>query len=751
MLVIVEVVVLGVHELVVVRLLVEGVVDDDVLVGDQVARRPREVLGVDVGEQRSGLLVPAGGLEGSGTSSEDPQREVTLLRRQLVEDDERGVVLTEVRPGTADDERQLELRGRVQLVGLGGRGQGDRTLRPAETTLGVGHDRQVLGRAVQTADGPQLAQRLGISPGGVRSDAGGFPDDVDATATTDGCLRVLVSELGVDVEQAPGHDEVLADALGVLLAQATQTLTGVLGELAEVHVLGDLRLRDARLGRALVTSRTRPAVEPVVTPGSPTVPLERRASTPVTTVVPTEPALTTVATGAVTTVVTAEATLATVAATVATLAGVVTTEPTGTVIAAEAALTAVATTRSVTTVIPAETALTAVPAAVAALAGVVTTEPTGTVIAAEAALTAVATTRSVTTVVTAEATLTAVPAAVATLAGVVTTEPTGTVIAAEAALTVAATRSVTTVIPAETAVAALPARGIATVVPAEAALTTVAAAEPALAGIVTTEAAGTVIATEPALTTVAATRSVTTVIPAETARTVVPTEPTGPLVAVVAAETALTTVPTTEPTLAGIVTTETAVAAVTRVRAATAIVAVSAGTVLVARPRASTGTVTARLPAIARRASAGTGSTTLVVSARASLAALATLLTGGIVHDGPLKGSASAKILPRGPAQHLRRWHCSRGFCAYMRKTPQRGWGVFREGCPAASYSPTPSPGQYHRRCEAELPGSEWDRAFPSRYDRRNSVELFGFPVCRPRSLGWWGGCPFLGNRTVDA
>jgi hypothetical protein len=43
--------------------------------------------------------------------------------------------------------------------------------------------------------------------------------------------------------------------------------------------------------------------------------------------------------------------------------------------------------------------------------------------------------------------------------------------------------------------------------------------------------------------------------------------------------------------------------------------------------------------------------------------------------------------------------------------------------CPAASYSPTPSPGQYHRRCRAELPGSEWDRAFPPRYDHRNTVE----------------------------
>ena len=73
-----------------------------------------------------------------------------------------------------------------------------------------------------------------------------------------------------------------------------------------------------------------------------------------------------------------------------------------------------------------------------------------------------------------------------------------------------------------------------------------------------------------------------------------------------------------------------------------------------------------------------------------------------------------------------------------MRKTPHRGCGVFREGCPAASYSPTPSPGQYHRRCRAELPGSEWDRAFPLRYDRRNFIELLGFvvPVSREPHSG---------------
>src|SRR5690606_27687372 len=41
----------------------------------------------------------------------------------------------------------------------------------------------------------------------------------------------------------------------------------------------------------------------------------------------------------------------------------------------------------------------------------------------------------------------------------------------------------------------------------------------------------------------------------------------------------------------------------------------------------------------------------------------------------------------------------------------------------AASYSPTGSPLQYHRRCQAWLPGSEGDGAFHLRDDRRNTMK----------------------------
>src|SRR6186997_2372893 len=47
---------------------------------------------------------------------------------------------------------------------------------------------------------------------------------------------------------------------------------------------------------------------------------------------------------------------------------------------------------------------------------------------------------------------------------------------------------------------------------------------------------------------------------------------------------------------------------------------------------------------------------------------------------------------------------------------------------PAATYSPTQSPRQYHRRRRASLPGSGWDRVFPLRYGHRNGVS----DRCRP-------------------
>ena len=165
-------------------------------------------------------------------------------------------MLTQVGTSPAHHERQLELRRRVQRVGLRGRRERDRALGTPEAALGVGHDRQVLRGPVEPTHGPQFTQRLRVAPGGVRGDAGGLAHDVDAPAATHGSLGVLVRELGVDVQETARHDEVLADALSVLLAQAAEPLTRILGELTEVHVLGDLRLLDPRLGRPLRPCRT---------------------------------------------------------------------------------------------------------------------------------------------------------------------------------------------------------------------------------------------------------------------------------------------------------------------------------------------------------------------------------------------------------------------------------------------------------------------------------------------------------------
>jgi hypothetical protein len=81
------------------------------------------------------------------------------------------------------------------------------------------------------------------------------------------------------------------------------------------------------------------------------------------------------------------------------------------------------------------------------------------------------------------------------------------------------------------------------------------------------------------------------------------------------------------------------------------------------------------------------------------------MVCGGAPHDPSLRvvgGEPSACVL--GYEEHERA----------ARRRP------VRDDVPAATYSPTQSPRQYHRRGRALLPGSGWDRVFPLRHGHRN-------------------------------
>src|SRR5690606_14463266 len=133
-------------------------------------------------------------------------------------------------------------------------------VRTPEPALAVGLDGSVSVDAREPADRPQLAQRLGVAPGGEGGERRGLADDVDTPSTAHGRLGVLVGLLRVVLEQPSRHDEVLRDALGVRLRQGAQPRPCCPVELCGLHALGDLRLRGP-----VGTGRTRLRAVAVVT------------------------------------------------------------------------------------------------------------------------------------------------------------------------------------------------------------------------------------------------------------------------------------------------------------------------------------------------------------------------------------------------------------------------------------------------------------------------------------------------------
>src|SRR5690606_10277256 len=215
---------------------------------------------VDAGQELRGLLGPACDLEHGRARLEHAGPELALRADggNLVESRERGVELAEVDARPAHDDRELGAPDVVERGSLVGRRERERALGAPEAPLAVGHDRQVLGRAVETAHRAQLAQRLRVAARAVGGQARGLACDVDAARAAHRGLRVLVGGLRVGVDEAAGHHEVAAGDLGRLLAQRPQPASCRTVELGELDVLGDLGARRV--------AGLRTAVEPVAVP-----------------------------------------------------------------------------------------------------------------------------------------------------------------------------------------------------------------------------------------------------------------------------------------------------------------------------------------------------------------------------------------------------------------------------------------------------------------------------------------------------
>ena len=95
---------------------------------------------------------------------------------------------------------------------------------------------------------PQLAQREREVAGRIGGDRDGLADDADPAGAARRGQCVPVRERGILVDEAARHDQVLRDAVGVVLAQGAQLAAGDLVELVGRDVIRDGRVVVARTG-----------------------------------------------------------------------------------------------------------------------------------------------------------------------------------------------------------------------------------------------------------------------------------------------------------------------------------------------------------------------------------------------------------------------------------------------------------------------------------------------------------------------
>ena len=107
--------------------------------------------------------------------------------------------------------------------------------------------------------GAQLAQREGEVAGRVGGDRDGLADDADPAGATRGGEGVPVGERGILVDEPAGHDQVLGDAVGVVLAEGPELAAGDLVELVGLRHRPGCGGSSCRGRVVLVTRRARRA------------------------------------------------------------------------------------------------------------------------------------------------------------------------------------------------------------------------------------------------------------------------------------------------------------------------------------------------------------------------------------------------------------------------------------------------------------------------------------------------------------
>ena len=157
--------------------------------------------------------------------------------------------MPEVDPRAGHGDRELDLDARLERRTVRRTAQLQRTLWTAEATLAVDHHRQLVVAPGDPTVRPQLAQRRAEVTESVGRDRSGLTDHRHTTGTARSTQRVLVRELGILVHEQRRRHEVPRNPVGVVLAEGLQLRAGLRVEVTRLHVLGDLRVLVTRADR----------------------------------------------------------------------------------------------------------------------------------------------------------------------------------------------------------------------------------------------------------------------------------------------------------------------------------------------------------------------------------------------------------------------------------------------------------------------------------------------------------------------
>ena len=151
------------------------------------------------------------------------------------------IELPEVGTGASHHNAEFGGRARIEISRFDGTRQLDGLFRMTEGALAIGHHRQLPGATGHPTSSPQFRNRLGPLAGVIGHQPDRLPDHSDAAALGPGRPGVSPRQCRIFFGEHPGHEQVGADELATLLAQAPQIPADFRVQFSRVSPLGDLR------------------------------------------------------------------------------------------------------------------------------------------------------------------------------------------------------------------------------------------------------------------------------------------------------------------------------------------------------------------------------------------------------------------------------------------------------------------------------------------------------------------------------